>query len=180
MLLHRAGELPDTSLLLDGTPAPVARQDDLQVALPVGGTVALADGFTLTVRSVTDGAAVVAVTPAGPAPAVAPPAARPGGPCAAGRGYPRRPAPAAAAAPAPAAVPPPGSAPVPVAASGGLPAQTRPAALVSSGHPRCWPPVARCRMRSDRRRGRRPPPPAGAPPLSSGASRCAVPAVARR
>jgi hypothetical protein len=74
VLLHRAGGLPDTSLLLDGTPAAAAAWGrDFQSALPVGTAVAVSDGdFTVVVQSVTDDAAVLTVTPAPPAAAPAP------------------------------------------------------------------------------------------------------------
>jgi hypothetical protein len=74
VLLHRAGGLPDTSLLLDGTPAAAAAWDrDFQSALPIGAAVAVSDGdFTVVVQSVTDAAAVLTVTPAPPAVAAAP------------------------------------------------------------------------------------------------------------
>jgi hypothetical protein len=66
VLLRRAGEFPDTSLLLDGTPGPSARwDDDLQSALPIGVAIGLSGGdFTVTVRSVDGGGAVVDVVPA--------------------------------------------------------------------------------------------------------------------
>ncbi|MCZ2859528.1 reprolysin-like metallopeptidase [Blastococcus sp. VKM Ac-2987] len=66
VLLHRAGRFPDTSLLLDGTPSPAAGWDaDLQSAVPVGAPLVLSGGdFTVTVRSVDGGAAVVDVVPA--------------------------------------------------------------------------------------------------------------------
>jgi hypothetical protein len=45
VLLHHAGGLPDTSLLLDGTPAAAAAWDrDFQSALPVGTAVPVSDG----------------------------------------------------------------------------------------------------------------------------------------
>jgi hypothetical protein len=77
VLLHRAGALPDTSLLLDGTPVTAAGWDgDLQSALPVGSPVPVAGGtFTVVVRSVGVAGAEVAVTPA-PAVAAAAPAPR--------------------------------------------------------------------------------------------------------
>ena len=81
VLLHRAGGLPDTSLLLDGTPAAAAAWDgDLQSALPVGAPVPISGGdFTIVVQDVTAAGAVLTVTPA--APAVAPaPASRPASP----------------------------------------------------------------------------------------------------
>ncbi|MGY1917089.1 reprolysin-like metallopeptidase [Blastococcus sp. SYSU DS0973] len=80
VLVHRAGRFPDTSLLLDGTPGPAAGWDaDRQAALPVGAVVALSGGdFTVTVRSLDGGAAVVDVVPApGAAVAQAAPAADP-------------------------------------------------------------------------------------------------------
>jgi hypothetical protein len=78
VLLHRAGGLPDTSLLLDGTPAVAAGWDgDLQSALPVGAAVAVSGGdFTVVVQSVTAAGAVLTVTPT-PAAARAVPAPRP-------------------------------------------------------------------------------------------------------
>jgi hypothetical protein len=62
VLLRRAGGLPDTSLLLDGTPAAVdGWDDDLKAALPVGTAVSVAGGaFTVTVDRV--GAAGARVT----------------------------------------------------------------------------------------------------------------------
>jgi hypothetical protein len=76
VLLHRSGTLPDTSLLLDGTPAPKAGWDaDLRDALPVGSPVKISGGqFTITIQSVTDDGAVVHVVPAPPAAAKAAPA----------------------------------------------------------------------------------------------------------
>ncbi|WP_198598075.1 reprolysin-like metallopeptidase [Blastococcus atacamensis] len=80
VLLHRTGTFPDTSLLLDGTPAAASGWDaDLQSAVPVGSPVALAGGdFTVSVQSVTGQGAVVQVVPAagaGSVPAPARPAA---------------------------------------------------------------------------------------------------------
>ena len=78
VLLRRAGtDLPDTSLLLDGTPAAASGWDaDLQTALPVGSAVPVSGGdFTVVVRSVSAAGAVLDVTasptaaPGGPAPA---------------------------------------------------------------------------------------------------------------
>ncbi len=74
VLLRRAGpDLPDTSLLLDGTPSQAAGWDaDLQAALPVGIPVPVSGGdFTVAVRSVSAAGAVVDIvpsptTPAGP------------------------------------------------------------------------------------------------------------------
>ena len=74
VLLRRTGQFPDTSLLLDGTPGPAGRwESDLQFALPAGVPVPLSGGdFTLTVRGVDAGGAVVDVLPASrPAPAAA-------------------------------------------------------------------------------------------------------------
>ena len=73
VLLRRAGALPDTSLLLDGTPsAPAGWDADLQDALPVGSPVSVAGGhFSIEVQSVTAAGAVVRVTPSAPAAAAA-------------------------------------------------------------------------------------------------------------
>ena len=78
VLLRRAGGLPDTSLLLDGTPAAAAGWDgDLQTALPVGTPVPISGGdFSVVVQSVTAAGAVLAVTPTAPV-AAAVPAPRP-------------------------------------------------------------------------------------------------------
>jgi hypothetical protein len=83
VLLHRSGALPDTSLLLDGTPSAVAGWDaDLQDALPIDSSVSVAGGhFSIDVQSVTAAGAVVRVNPSAPA-AAAVPAPQP----AAGRG----------------------------------------------------------------------------------------------
>jgi hypothetical protein len=117
VLLHRAQALttdvPDTSLLFDGTPSAAAGWDrDLQASLPVGAAVPVSGGqFTVVVQSVSAAGAVVSVTPtppaAAPAPAPAPAAPAPG---AVMPGTPHRtgaaadpatdPAPAAAASPA--------------------------------------------------------------------------------
>ena len=66
VLLRRAGGLPDTSVLLDATPAASAAWDaDLQVALPVGAAIPVSGGdFTVVVQEVTPAGAVLAVTPA--------------------------------------------------------------------------------------------------------------------
>src|SRR3954454_5967630 len=66
VLLHRAGGFPDTSQLLDGTPAPTSGwDDDLQAALPVGIPVTVAGGaFAVTVQALVAGAATVLVEPA--------------------------------------------------------------------------------------------------------------------
>ena len=82
VLLRRAGRnLPDTSVLLDGTPSAAAGWDaDLKTALPVGAAVAVSGGdFTVVVRSVSAAGAVVDVVPAPTAAAGVPrpPAGRP-------------------------------------------------------------------------------------------------------
>src|SRR4051794_11766842 len=116
VLLHRAGGFPDTSLLLDGTPAAASGWDgDLQDALPVGAPIAVDGGaFTVTVQGVTVAGATVTVVPA---------AGTPGGAAAPGRAtrpsvLPGSAAPTSAAAPAPAA---PSNAAAPVAASSTVP-----------------------------------------------------------
>ena len=65
VLLRRADALPDTSVLLDGTPAAAAAWDaDLQSALPAGTAIPVSGGdFTVVVESVTDAGAVLTVTP---------------------------------------------------------------------------------------------------------------------
>jgi hypothetical protein len=74
VLLHRAGDLPDTSLLLDGTPSATAGWErDLQAALPLGRAVSVSGGtFSVVVESVSAAGAVVHVTPHPPAAAPAP------------------------------------------------------------------------------------------------------------
>jgi hypothetical protein len=69
VLVRRSGTFPDTSLLLDGTPAAAAGWDgDLQSALPVGVAVALSGGqFSVVVRSVSADGAVIDVVPTPPA-----------------------------------------------------------------------------------------------------------------
>jgi hypothetical protein len=76
VLVRRAGTFPDTSLLLDGTPARAGEWDgDLQSALPVGIPVALSGGqFSVVVRSVSAQGAVVDVVPTPPATAAPAPA----------------------------------------------------------------------------------------------------------
>ncbi|SDY30439.1 Peptidase M66 [Geodermatophilus africanus] len=66
VLLHRTGRMPDTALLLDGTPSPAAGwEDDLRAALPVGVPVPVAGGsFTVTVDAVTAAGATLTVVPA--------------------------------------------------------------------------------------------------------------------
>ncbi|WP_369257524.1 reprolysin-like metallopeptidase [Geodermatophilus amargosae] len=137
VLLHRAGDLPDTSLLLDGSPsAPGRWEADLQTALRPGVPVTVAGGeLTVTVGAVTPAGATVTVVrtprtaavpapaPAAPAPAVLPgtggtatspaPAAAPAAPSVPAEAAPVAPVPAAgqpapvAAAPAEAAAPQP-------------------------------------------------------------------------
>src|SRR3954470_16829223 len=79
VLLHRAGGLPDTSLLLDGTPAATAAWDgDLQEALPVGPAVPVSGGdFPVVVTNADATGAVLAVTPAAPPSAAVAPTRRP-------------------------------------------------------------------------------------------------------
>src|SRR3954462_2272584 len=85
VLLHPGGGVPDTALLLDGTPSSGAAWDrDLQASLPTGAAVTFSGGqFTVVVQSMSPEGAVLSVTPAppavapAPAPAVAPVA--PGG-----------------------------------------------------------------------------------------------------
>lgn len=76
VLLHRSGQLPDTSLLLDGTPSKAAAwPGDLQVALPVGTPITVAGGqFTITVESLSASGAALRIATA-PAPGVPAPAA---------------------------------------------------------------------------------------------------------
>jgi hypothetical protein len=74
VLLRRAGGMPDTSVLLDGTPAAAGGWDgDYGAALPVGVAVPVSGGdFSIVVQSVSPAGAVVAVTPTPPAVAGAP------------------------------------------------------------------------------------------------------------
>src|SRR5829696_296969 len=69
VLLRRAGAMPDTSVLLDGTPGPAAGWDaDYQAALPVGVAVPVSGGdFSILVQGVTAAGAVLTVTPTPPA-----------------------------------------------------------------------------------------------------------------
>jgi hypothetical protein len=78
VLLRKAGGLPDTSLLLDGTPSPTAGwKTDLQDALPVGTAVPVSGGdFSVVVQSADAHGAVLRVTPT-PPPAAAAKAPRP-------------------------------------------------------------------------------------------------------
>jgi hypothetical protein len=73
VLLRRAGGMPDTSLLLDGTPSAAAGwNDDLQEALPVGTAVPVSGGaFSVVVTSEDGNGAVLAVTPTPPVTAAA-------------------------------------------------------------------------------------------------------------
>jgi hypothetical protein len=106
VLVHRAGTFPDTSLLLDGTPAGAAGWDaDLRSALPVGVPVSLAGGqFTIVLQEITARGAVVRVVPAPPAtpgPAAPAPAADGAGQVLAGSAPAATEPAAAPAAPAP-------------------------------------------------------------------------------
>ena len=78
VLLHKAGGLPDTSLLLDGTPSAAAGwATDLEEALPVGTAVPVSGGdFSVVVQSADANGAVLRITPTPPAVAPAK-AARP-------------------------------------------------------------------------------------------------------
>ena len=102
VLLRRAGTMPNTSVLLDGTPGPASGWDaDFQAALPLGVGVPVSGGdFSIVVRSVSAAGAVVVVTPTSPAGApvapVPPTAPAPPGGVMTGAGA----APAGAAAPA--------------------------------------------------------------------------------
>jgi hypothetical protein len=75
VLLRRAGAMPDTSLLLDGTPrAAGSRDSDLQSALPVGMPVTISGGdLTVTVQEVGAHGATVVVTTTATAAAAATP-----------------------------------------------------------------------------------------------------------
>ncbi|WP_143087255.1 reprolysin-like metallopeptidase [Geodermatophilus ruber] len=120
VLLRRTAGLPDTALLLDGTPTAAAGWDaDLQAALPVGAPVTLAGGqVTVTVDAVLPAGATVTVTTTAAAPVPAPrgdaqrPAVLPGAPTAPAAGQPAAPGPAEppVAAPAPDAAPTPDAA----------------------------------------------------------------------
>ncbi|SFO21378.1 hypothetical protein SAMN05660359_02090 [Geodermatophilus obscurus] len=74
VLLHRSGAMPDTSLLLDGSPSTAAGwETDLQTALRPGVPVVVAGGeLTVTVDAVTPAGATVTVVRAAAAPAPAP------------------------------------------------------------------------------------------------------------
>jgi hypothetical protein len=79
VLLRRTGGLPDTSVLLDGTPAAAGDWDgDYRAALPVGVPVTVSGGdFSVVVQGLTPAGAVVSVTPTPPAAARAPAAPAP-------------------------------------------------------------------------------------------------------
>jgi hypothetical protein len=75
VLLRRAGKaMPDTSVLLDGTPGSASGwAADFQAALPVGSAVPVSDGdFSVVVESVSAAGAVLTVTPTPPAAGQAP------------------------------------------------------------------------------------------------------------
>jgi reprolysin-like metallo-peptidase family M12B len=112
VLLRRTGRMPDTALLLDGTPSAAARwDDDLQTALPVGVPVSVAGGaFTVTVDAVTVAGATLTVTPA------------------AGAAVPVTPLPEGDAVPPVLAATPGTAAPAPVASGAGVSAAGGPAA----------------------------------------------------
>ncbi|WP_155858837.1 reprolysin-like metallopeptidase [Candidatus Blastococcus massiliensis] len=80
VLLRRSATFPDTAVLLDGTPAAAAGWDaDLQTALPAGEPIVLSGGdFTVTVRSLADGASID-VVPTAAGQAVVPAAPRDNG-----------------------------------------------------------------------------------------------------
>jgi hypothetical protein len=69
VLLRRAGGLPDTSVLLDGTPTAAGGWDgDYRAALPTGVAVPISGGdFSVIVQRVSTDGAVVSVTPTPPA-----------------------------------------------------------------------------------------------------------------
>jgi hypothetical protein len=81
VLLRKAGGLPDTSLLLDGTPSAAAGwTTDLQEALPAGTAVPVSGGdFTVVVQSADANGAVLSVTPTPPPAHAAPKAPRSAG-----------------------------------------------------------------------------------------------------
>jgi hypothetical protein len=117
VLVRRAGAFPDTSLLLDGTPAASTGWDaDLRSALSVGTAVPLGGGrFTVLVEAVSPRAAVLRVVPTAPATTPAPAPA----PAEAGAGQ------VLAAAPAPVGTPPVAA----PAARGAVAAGPQPAAV---------------------------------------------------
>ncbi|MGR7023833.1 reprolysin-like metallopeptidase [Geodermatophilus sp. URMC 62] len=167
VLLHRGGALPDTSLLLDGTPSPAAGWDgDLQAALRPGVPVSVAGGeLTVTVDAVTPAGATVTVvggpavagtaaTPAGPAPSVLP-----GAPAPAGAPATSAPVPAAAPSPAAGTAQPPAAAPaapsVPAATEVPAPAAAPVAAAATAPRPRAGPPPCWLRAACSASAGRR-------------------------
>ena len=79
VLLRRAGGLPDTSVLLDGTPTAAAGWDgDYRATLPVGVAVTVSGGdFSVVVQGLTPAGAVVSVAPNSPAGGGAPAAPAP-------------------------------------------------------------------------------------------------------
>jgi reprolysin-like metallo-peptidase family M12B len=128
VLLHRAGDLPDTSLLLDGSPSAAGGWEaDLQTALRPGVPVTVAGGeLTVTVDAVTPAGATVTVVRTSPAAAVPAPA-------------PAAPAPAVlpgtgrtAAGPAPAAAPAAPPVPADAAPVGPVPAAGDPAPMAAA------------------------------------------------
>jgi hypothetical protein len=135
VLLRQAGRsLPDTSLLLDGTPSAAAGWDaDLQAALPVGTAVPLSGGdFSVAVRSISAAGAVVDIV-ASPTATAGPPAPAAFGPAAGTvmSGTSGGPAVGAAVAPQAAVDAPEASAAEPVAVSAAKPS-LQPAALTTS------------------------------------------------
>jgi hypothetical protein len=125
VLLHRGADLPDTSLLLDGTPGAVTAQDtDLQTALPVGTPVTVAGGqFTITVQNLSASAATVRVSAVPLPPAAAVPTVHPAPSVLPGQAatHPAAPVGAEASPGAPAAISAPAPDPAPV---GNQPAAT--------------------------------------------------------
>jgi hypothetical protein len=121
VLLHRDGGLPDTSLLLDGTPsAPRGWAQDMDVALPLGVPVTVAGGaFTVTVQAESGSAASLQVVAAPASRAAAPSSAAAAAPSVlpAGSGS----GPAADSSTGSASGP---SATAPAAADGGAPRET--------------------------------------------------------
>jgi hypothetical protein len=141
VLLHRGGAMPDTSLLLDGTPSPAAGWDgDLQSALQPGVPVSVAGGeLTVTVDAVTPAGATVTVVSGAPVAGTAPAPAGPAPAVPVLPGTVPTPAGPAPVAPAPAAPVLPGAvaaAPAPVTAvDPASPAPAAPAAVAPSAAP---------------------------------------------
>ncbi|MGY1731911.1 reprolysin-like metallopeptidase [Geodermatophilus sp. SYSU D01045] len=151
VLLHRADGMPDTSLLLDGSPSAAAGWEaDLQTALVPGVPVAVAGGtLTVTLDAVTPAGATVTVvrtSVAAGAPSPAPAAPEPQ--VLAGSPGTAAPAPAAAPAapPAPAVAPvapaPAAEDPAPVAAAPVEAAATEAAATDPAGRGWAAPAIA--------------------------------------